>query len=172
MALKAVKALMPDLILLDINMPDMSGYDVCSYLKADPFTCSVPIIFLSADCEVFDKVKAFQVGGADYITKPFQLEEVLVKIQTQLTIRELQQKQEKQNIQLQQALSVLTKVQTNLVQQEKKAMAVQNFLNEIERAFVASDLNNLIHSMNNEAERIRSVILALRNFTHIDENHL
>ncbi|MCD8489587.1 MAG: response regulator [Desertifilum sp.] len=121
MALAAIQALHPDLILLDINMPDMTGYEVCRYLKENPTTSSIPIIFLSAASETIDKVEGFRLGAVDYITKPFQLEEVLVRVQTQLTVRELQKKSEEQNIQLQQALDNLKKAQEHLVHQEKMA---------------------------------------------------
>ncbi|MDL5056576.1 sensor histidine kinase [Geitlerinema calcuttense] len=121
MALAAIQALPPDLILLDINMPDMTGYEVCRYLKENPTTSSIPIIFLSAASETIDKVEGFRLGAVDYITKPFQLEEVLVRVQTQLTVRELQKKSEEQNIQLQQALDNLKKAQEHLVHQEKMA---------------------------------------------------
>lgn len=89
-ALMAIRAFPPDLILLDINMPDLNGYEVCRQLKADPKTQSIPIIFLSAADETEDKVQAFRVGGVDYITKPFQLEEVLTRVRSQLTIQMLQ----------------------------------------------------------------------------------
>ena len=80
MALQAAKALIPDLILLDVMMPEIDGYEVCRQLKHDHKTASVPIIFISALTEVFDKVQAFSVGGADYITKPFHFEEVIARI--------------------------------------------------------------------------------------------
>lgn len=88
MALRTVRNNPPDVILLDIKMPDIDGYQVCSTLKTDEETSDIPIIFLSALNEVFDKVKAFQVGGVDYITKPFQPEEVIARIQTHLTIQQ------------------------------------------------------------------------------------
>ncbi len=94
LALSAAQADPPDLILLDINMPDLSGYEVCEHIKADERTADVPVIFISALSEVFDKVKAFEVGGIDYITKPFQIDEVLVRIENQLTIRRLRQELE------------------------------------------------------------------------------
>jgi diguanylate cyclase (GGDEF)-like protein len=87
MALITAKKNPPQLILLDIKMPDMDGYQVCKKLKADELTKDIPIIFLSALDDVFDKVKAFTVGGADYITKPFQAEEVIVRIQHQLALQ-------------------------------------------------------------------------------------
>ncbi len=90
MALTAVHAAPPDLILLDINMPGMNGYEVCEQLKADPETREIPVIFISALDEVHDKVKAFTVGGVDYITKPFQFEEVLARVQAHLALRNLQ----------------------------------------------------------------------------------
>lgn len=90
MAISAAHALIPDLILLDINMPAMNGYEVCRALKQSEKTRHIPIIFISVLDEVLDKVKAFQVGGIDYITKPFQLEEVIVRIENQLKIQRLQ----------------------------------------------------------------------------------
>lgn len=86
MALKTIKKQHPDLILLDINMPGMNGYDVCFELKKDDNTKQIPIIFISAIDEVWDKVKAFKLGAVDYISKPFQSEEVLARIEHQLTI--------------------------------------------------------------------------------------
>ncbi len=85
-ALNTVKTLPPDLILLDIKMPQMNGYEVCARLKADEDTKDIPIIFISALDDVLDKVQAFNVGGVDYITKPFQGEEVMARIENQLTI--------------------------------------------------------------------------------------
>ncbi len=90
----------PDLILLDIMMPGMDGYAVCEALKADERTCDIPIIFISALNETFDKVKAFSLGGVDYITKPFQPEEVLARVNTHVTIRKLQQELEERNREL------------------------------------------------------------------------
>jgi DNA-binding response OmpR family regulator len=89
-ALMGVQAQSPDLILLDIHMPGMNGYEVCQRLKANPNTQDIPVIFISALNEVFDKVKAFTVGGVDYITKPFQVEEVVARVEHQVTIRSLQ----------------------------------------------------------------------------------
>jgi DNA-binding response OmpR family regulator len=80
----------PDLILLDINMPEMNGYEVCSRLKAAEETSEIPVIFLSALGETEDKVKAFRVGAVDFISKPFQFEEVLVRVKTHLKLHALQ----------------------------------------------------------------------------------
>ncbi len=100
MALMATRAAPPDLILLDINMPGMTGYEVCEHLRADESTRDIPIIFISALDETQDKVKAFAVGGMDYITKPFQLEEVLARVETHLALRALQAKLERANQEL------------------------------------------------------------------------
>ncbi len=91
----------PDLILLDIMMPGINGYDVCRQLKQDETTSEIPVIFISALDEALDKVKAFTVGGIDYIAKPFQFKEVLARVQNQLTIRELQQQLRAKNARLQ-----------------------------------------------------------------------
>ena len=86
-ALKSIQQSPPDLILLDINLPEMSGYDLCKQLKADPLTAEIPIIFISALDNVQDKIKAFQVGGADYVAKPYQMEEVFARIEHQLLLQ-------------------------------------------------------------------------------------
>jgi len=86
-ALKAASKVIPDLILLDISMPGMDGYEVCQRLKGNSETKDIPVIFLSALNDVLDKVKAFEVGGVDYITKPFQVEEVSIRVQNQLELQ-------------------------------------------------------------------------------------
>ena len=87
LALQAARTLPPDLILLDVRMPEMDGYEVCERLKADPALKDIPVIFLSALSETADKVKAFAAGGVDYITKPFQLDEVLARVETHLELQ-------------------------------------------------------------------------------------
>jgi signal transduction histidine kinase len=119
MALTAAQASTPDLILLDINMPQMNGYETCQLLKQNDETASVPVIFLSALNDVVDKVKAFQVGGVDFISKPFQFEEVLVRIQTHLQIRVLQCQLHLKNTQLEKTLESLKQMQAQLLRKEK-----------------------------------------------------
>ncbi len=87
MALRVARSAPPDLILLDIKMPDLSGYEVCRQLKECPTTQEIPVIFLSALDEVLDKVRAFSSGGVDYITKPFQVAEVLARVETHLNLQ-------------------------------------------------------------------------------------
>ena len=87
LALQAARHAPPDLILLDINMPGMDGYEVCRRLKADPTLKPIPVIFISALDDVIDKVKAFNVGGVDYVTKPFMFEEVEARVRTHLALR-------------------------------------------------------------------------------------
>ena len=99
-ALKAVQADIPNLILLDIMMPGMDGFEVCSKLKSKASTCDIPIIFISALNETEDKIKGFQVGGVDYITKPFNAAEVLARVETHLSLRNMQKQIQEQNIHL------------------------------------------------------------------------
>ncbi|MUG92038.1 diguanylate cyclase [Scytonema sp. UIC 10036] len=103
-AIETIQVEKPDLILLDIKMPDMDGYEVCAKLKKSSETWAIPIIFLSALDDATDKVKAFESGGVDYITKPFQAEEVLVRINHQLTIQQQQQELYTQNERLHQEI--------------------------------------------------------------------
>ena len=100
-ALKSIQLDQPDLILMDLKMPDMDGYEICEKLKNNQQTKNIPIIFISAMDEIDAKVKALNVGGVDYITKPFQPEVVSASIRTHLSIRKMQKKLEIQNIKLQ-----------------------------------------------------------------------
>lgn len=109
-ALQAVALSRPDLILLDIHMPDMDGYTVCQQLKANPLTRDVPVMFVSASDEAWDKVKAFSSGGSDYITKPFKVVEVLARVENQLKVQQLQQALKAQNLQLRQAIQELQRL--------------------------------------------------------------
>lgn len=101
LALQGAQIVKPALILLDINMPEMNGYEVCKELKSIESTSHIPVIFLSAYSEPIDKVNAFQAGGVDYITKPFQIEEVLARVENQLTIHQMQKQLWEQNSRLQ-----------------------------------------------------------------------
>ncbi len=118
-ALMGIEAEAPDLILLDINMPKMDGYEVCQRIKANPDTHRIPIIFVSALGEVIDKVKAFKVGGVDYITKPFQFEEVLVRLETHLTLQRLQAELAEKNARLEAELARAGQIQAELLPSER-----------------------------------------------------
>lgn len=103
-ALLAIHEQVPDLILLDIMMPGMDGYEICRKLKADERTKHTPIIFISALNDIKNKVKAFSEGCVDYLPKPFQEEEVLARVNTHVTLLFIQRCMEKKNIELQKAL--------------------------------------------------------------------
>ena len=105
LALAAAMRELPSLILLDINMPEMNGYEVCERLKSSPQLAGIPVIFLSALTEVEDKVKAFRSGAVDYISKPFQVEEVRARVETHLKLHSLQQALKLQNEHLEEAVA-------------------------------------------------------------------
>jgi len=103
MALMVAKEDPPELILLDIRLPDMDGFQVCQLLKGDQKTRDIPVIFISGLDDVVDKVKGFTAGGVDYVTKPFQAEEMLARVETHLSLIRLQKKVEAQNVRLRRA---------------------------------------------------------------------
>ncbi|MBW4582262.1 MAG: diguanylate cyclase [Tildeniella nuda ZEHNDER 1965/U140] len=133
-ALETVQSQPPDLILLDIRMPEVDGYDVCGALKACQQTCDIPIIFLSALDDSASKVKAFELGGADYITKPFQGEEVLARVRNQLTIQRQQQQLVAQNQQLRQEIH----------DRQQAQAATELLLSTIQAVSEAADLNTAL----------------------------
>jgi two-component system sensor histidine kinase/response regulator len=108
LALAAARKRKPDLILLDINMPEMNGYEVCEHLKSAGELSAIPVIFLSALDETDDKVKAFKSGGADYISKPFRLEEVHARVETHLALHALQCALQRHNEQLEETVAART----------------------------------------------------------------
>ncbi|MDJ0681733.1 MAG: PleD family two-component system response regulator [Xenococcaceae cyanobacterium MO_167.B52] len=124
LGIRAAYAVTPDIILLDINMPNIDGYEVCKKLKANAQTKQVPVIFVSALDETLDKVKAFHYGASDYITKPFQIEEVSARIENQLSIRRLQEKLEAKNRELE-------KINLQLKQEIDYRSAAENQLAKI-----------------------------------------
>lgn len=115
LALTAASAEPPDLILLDIRMPEMNGYEVCGRIKADPRTHDIPVIFISALDEIGDKVRAFSSGGVDYVTKPFQVEEVLARVQAHLALRQLQRELQEANRRMIQELALAGEIQASLL---------------------------------------------------------
>jgi two-component system, NtrC family, sensor kinase len=148
LALSAAHGLPPDLILLDIMMPEMDGYEVCDRLKADEATRDIPVIFISAINDVLDKVKAFGVGGVDYITKPFQVEEVLVRVRTHLAMSSLQKSLKTKNEELSTTLQQLKATQTQLIQSEKMALLGQLI------AGIGHEINNPLGAIRASIENI------------------
>jgi two-component system sensor histidine kinase/response regulator len=109
LALAAAARNPPDLVLLDVNMPEMNGYEVCERLKANDELSGIPVLFLSALSETESKVKAFQAGGVDYISKPFQMEEVNARVETHLKLHRLQRELKRHNQLLEEAVTARTR---------------------------------------------------------------
>ncbi|MDJ1182889.1 two-component system response regulator [Roseofilum casamattae] len=147
MALTAARKIPPDLILLDIKMPDMDGYEVCEHLKSDPSTQEIPVIFLSALDDVIDKVKAFQVGGRDYITKPFQLEEVIARIENQLALTQANAK----IAQLNEKLELRVRQRTQQLQEKNEQLKVSNKKLELEITERNRMQKQLLHMASHDA---------------------
>lgn len=119
-ALTAISTAPPDLIMLDILMPEIDGYEVCQQLKLNPTTSKIPVIFISALDDTIDKVRAFKAGGVDYISKPFQIEEVIARIENHLTVYSLRKELEEKNQLLETQYQELKKEKEALVEQQKR----------------------------------------------------
>ncbi|NEP81912.1 MAG: response regulator [Okeania sp. SIO3C4] len=191
LALQGIHLDYPDLILLDIQMPDMDGYEVCKHLKADPRTQNIPVIFISALDDIFDKIKAFQVGGIDYITKPFHALEVLSRVKTHITLyrlqkqlqektvnqeREIQDKNlileemiehlESTNQELKKRMEELQKAQLQLVQSEKMSTLGQLV------AGVAHEINNPVGFIEGNIRHALEYVEDLIHLVSLYENKL
>ncbi len=158
LALRSVRAKPPALILLDIKMPGMDGYEVCRSLKEDEKTLSIPVIFISVLEEEREKVKAFQVGGVDYITKPFQPEEVLARINTHLTLWSIQQNLELRNAELEAKNLALAEemARREWAEQERAAEAerLRVTLHSIGDGVITTDTDGLVERLNPVAEAL------------------
>jgi serine phosphatase RsbU (regulator of sigma subunit) len=117
-ALSVARKMLPNLILLDIMMPGIDGFEVCRRLKVEPETKGIPVIFLSALDKTDDKVKGLQVGAVDYISKPFQPEEVIARVNTHLTIHRLSREVQDQKDRLEHELAVVSHLQRRIIPQQ------------------------------------------------------
>ncbi|MEG4446173.1 EAL domain-containing protein [Microcoleus sp. AT9_B5] len=151
MALRAAQSPSTELILLDIKLPDIDGYEVCRQLKSDERTADIPIIFLSALNETFNKVQGLTVGGVDYIAKPFQVEEVLARVETHLTIRRLQQRLQKQNLRLLREIEERQRLEESLFAEKELAQVT---LQSIGDAVITTDAQGRVKYFNPIAERL------------------
>ncbi len=166
-ALATIQKEPPELILLDIMMPGMDGYEVCRRLKEDPGSRDIPIIFLSALNEVFDKVKAFRAGGVDFITKPFQTEEVLARVRTHLTIQAQQKALLLQNEELRRKNALITEQTEKL-----ELLATRDFLTGL------SNRRDFLTRANEEEKRFRRthrpfalILLDIDHFKQVNDTH-
>lgn len=149
LALSAAQISPPDLILLDMMMPDLNGYEVCKQLKSNPITKDIPVIFISAVSETVDKVKAFAIGGADYITKPFQMHEVLMRVKNQLALKSMQQELTAKNDHLKQTITQLKKSQKKVVESQKY-LALAKI-----SAGISQQMNHPLAEISNTIEEIK-----------------
>jgi light-regulated signal transduction histidine kinase (bacteriophytochrome) len=157
MALRACNSNPPDLILLDIMMPEMNGYEVCQHLKSEPKTREIPVIFISAKDEVFDKVNAFAVGAVDYISKPFQFEEVLARIESHLTLRNLQKQLKEQNVLLLEEITSRLAVEKTLY--EKNQILQEEISNRLAVEKALQEQNLLLQQEISNRKRAESALL-------------
>jgi signal transduction histidine kinase len=163
-AIEQIEYIHPDLILLDIMMPGIDGFETCRRLKVDPRTQDIPIIFMSALSDTLDKVKGFQTGAVDYITKPFQHEEVLSRIETHLTIRSLQKKLEEKNAEL----AHLNQNLERLVEQKTKQLIDQE-----KTAIIGRLTQGMVHNLKSPLQVIQtSIDLIDTRATKINEDSL
>lgn len=151
MALRSIQLEPPDILLLDVNMPDMNGYEVCQRVKSDERTQHIPVIFISALGEVMNKVEAFQSGGIDYITKPFQVEEVLARVNTHLTLQRMQQQLQEQNTALQQEINERQRTEEDLQRANQRLTGLVEELEQYNREMM------LLNQLGNFLQRSQSL---------------
>ncbi|GAK49902.1 response regulator receiver sensor signal transduction histidine kinase [Candidatus Moduliflexus flocculans] len=171
LALVSAQTQPPDLILLDIMMPEISGYEICRQLKNDARTRDIPIIFISAKDDIQDKAYAFQIGGVDYITKPFQADEVLLRVHTHLKLSRLQRSLQKQNSILQQEIRQRQEAEEAVRQMNARLeQRVRERTAELEAA--NDDLRNVISTVSHDLKTPLRGIGQLAQWLKDDYSHL
>ncbi|MEG4584305.1 EAL domain-containing protein [Microcoleus sp. MOSTC5] len=151
MALRAAQSPATELILLDIKLPDMDGYEVCRQLKSEVRTADIPVVFLSALNDTFNKVQGLAAGGVDYIAKPFQVEEVLARVETHLTIQRLRKSLQEQNLRLIKEIEEHQRLENALFAEKELAQVT---LQSIGDAVITTDAQGNIRYFNPVAERL------------------
>ncbi|MEM7738581.1 MAG: diguanylate cyclase [Deinococcota bacterium] len=163
--LLAARETLPDLILLDINMPVMNGFETCRKLQADPKTQHIPIIFVSGVSELEDKIEAFQEGAVDYITKPFQVDEVIARVTTHLTLRNLRRKLEEQIVELQR-----TQAELEASNRELARLSVQDSLTHLyNRRYLDENLRSVYSRARRYGKSLSLMVCDIDNFKQVND---
>ncbi len=181
----------PDLFLIDILMPEMDGYELCGKLKNNENTKSIPVIFLSSLIDINEKLKAFEVGGVDYITKPYQFSEVLIRINTHIKLRKLQieleqlnkqlgtrvkertQELEKRNSELKEALKTKSDFLANINHELRTPLnGVSGMLSILETMDISDSERYFLDMAASSAEHLTSIIQDILNYSEIDSGRL
>lgn len=160
-ALQRLQSYQPDIILLDVMMPGIDGFETCQRLKAQPATRNIPVIFMTALSDTVDKVRGLSLGAVDYITKPIQHEEALARIRVHLQLHDYQKVLEQRTTELQEALNNLKQTQVHLVQSEKMSSLGQLV------AGIAHEINNPINFIYANLEPAEEYIQALITFVSL-----
>jgi two-component system, sensor histidine kinase and response regulator len=176
LAIRATLKAPPDLILLDVNMPDMNGYEVCSRLKQDERSANIPVIFISALSDTDDKIQAFRVGGVDYVSKPFRVEEVLARVNAQLTLykqrRQIEQLLEQQRAYYENLNQLKDQLLSTASHDLKNPLSViMGYLHLLEQDNPGNDPEFLMHcigQMKHATERMNSLISDLLDLAKIE----
>ena len=171
-AMRIVQTQLPDLILLDIVMPDLDGFKVCQFLKSNEKTRAIPVVFMTSLAETSDKIRAFRMGAADYITKPFQAEEVLARAETLLSLHAMRKKLEARNRELLRANEELASVNVELsreiIERKQAEAAVRQYQDQLEdlvrerTAELAQANTRLIAEVNERTRAEEKVLASLR----------
>jgi two-component system, NtrC family, sensor kinase len=164
-ALQRLQSYHPNLILLDVMMPGIDGFETCKRLKADPSTRDIPVIFMTALSDPVDKVKGLNLGAVDYITKPIQHEEVLARIRIQLQLRKATQSLEQRTEELTQTLQDLKQAQLHLIQSEKMSALGQLV------AGIAHEINNPVNFIHGNLQYVREYTQDLLDFLQLYQKH-
>lgn len=165
-ALKRAELVLPDLILLDVMMPGIDGFETCRQLKANPATCDIPVIFMTALAEVSDKLAAFQAGGVDYISKPFQTEELMARVRTHLALRDATIRLAKKNALLQKEIQARSEAEARI-----RHLALHDALTGLpNRTLLADRLEQAIAQARRTAQTVAVMMLDLDHFKDINDS--